>query len=109
MQGGQDTCCSTGRRGVRRCGVRVVSGLRGQRLCAHICSAALQGRGALLLQAGEGSIFCCWDLGGCGPYITFRYPGSLSLNLNLLSLTPDLAMVSAHPLEGHLLSASLRG
>lgn len=109
MQGGQDTCCSTGRRGVRCCGVRVVSGLRGQRLCAHICSAALQGRGALLLQAGEGSIFCCWDLGGCGPYITFRYPGSLSLNLNLLSLTPDLATVSAHPPEGHLLSASLRG
>lgn len=35
MQGGQDTCCSTGRWGVQHCGVRVVSGLIGQGLCVH--------------------------------------------------------------------------
>lgn len=91
MQGGQDTCCSTGRWGVRHCGVRTASGCMGQGLCVHSCSAALQGRGALLHQAGEGSIFCCWDLGGGSSYLTSHYPGSLSRNLNLRSLTPDLA------------------
>lgn len=94
--GRKDASCSASRWGVWCCDGRVASGRLGRGGVGTRPLSQPPRERCFAIPGRWGQCFLLPEPRGWQP-LTFFYPGSPRLNLNLLFLTPDLAMVSARP------------